>query len=101
MLAQRRSLKINRPYSMPEPFESELLSHSELDISPGELATRHVCGGILGVFIAVLVILFFAITSVALCIAIAAIAVVGCAFLAGYHGDRFWTGFGKLVQWLR
>lgn len=81
---------------MPEPRESEPLSHSEQDISPGELATRHVCGGILGVFIGVLVILFFAITSVALCIAIAAIAVVGCAFLAGYHGDRFWIAFLRL-----
>lgn len=85
---------------MPEPRESAPLSHSELDISPGELATRYACGGMLGIFIAVLVVLFFAITSVATCIAIAVIAVVGCGFLAGYHGDRFWAGFGKLVQWL-
>lgn len=85
---------------MPEPSESQPLSHSELDISPGELATRYACGGMLGIVIAVLVILFFAINSVALCIAIAVIAVVGCGFLAGYHGDRFWIGFGKVVQWL-
>ena len=49
----------------------------------------------LGIFIAVLVILFFAITSVATCIAIAVIAVVGCGFLAGYHGDRFWLALIK------
>jgi len=91
---------MNRTHSMPEPFESEPLSCRELDISPGELATRYACGGMLGIFIAVMVMLFFAITSVATCIAIAVIAVVGCGFLAGYHGDRFWTGFGKMVRWM-
>ena len=86
---------MKRTQSMPEPFESEPLSHSELDISPGEFATRYAFGGMLGIFIAVLFILFFAITSVATCIAIAVIAVVGCGFLAGYHGDRFWLALIK------
>lgn len=96
--ADRRTITESTP--MPEPVESEPLGHSELDSSPEELATRYACGGMLGIFIAVLVILFFAITSVALCIAIAVIAVVGCGFLAGYHGDRFWVRFGKVLQWL-
>lgn len=67
-------------------------------VSESEQGTRFACGAFLGVFIALAIILGFALTSFGMVAAVLAICMMGTGFLALVLGDRFWRGLKDLLQ---
>lgn len=77
---------------MREPPEADTRDANGALVGSDELTTRHVCGRLLGLVVALLLIFGCSIDSAGLSVAIMVIAVISCGFLAAWHGDRFWKG---------
>lgn len=84
---------------MHEQPESDSRDANGAMVSSDELTTRYVCGGVLGMVAALLLIFGCQIASAGICVAVVVIATLACGFLAARYGDRFWEGLVNLLFW--
>jgi len=84
---------------MPDEPESSPGDADEVAVSTEELTTRFGCGGVLGIFIALFLIVGFSLSSPVSCIIIVLLAISVFGFLAARYGDQFWHRFVEFLRW--